>query len=176
MFDIGFLEISVVFVVALIVVGPEKLPGLARTVGLYVGKARRYADFVRREIENEVRSAELKELAKKPAVLDEVKESLSETADALKSTEQELKQFAAPVSEESAPVSEVTPEKPQQTLGDMARASWSDSSATEVAEQKSAEPESVGPAPEDSVEGNSESSTDPSPEFTDGDERREQTT
>ena len=84
MFDVGFLEVSVIFVVALIVVGPEKLPGLARTVGLYVGKARRYADFVRREIENEVRTAELKALAEKPTVLNEVKDALTETVDTLK--------------------------------------------------------------------------------------------
>ena len=175
MFDVGFLEISVIFVVALIVVGPEKLPGLARTVGKYVGKARRYADFVRREIESEVRNAELKELAEKPAILDEVKDALTETSDALKDTEQELKEdvtadgkdssTADPVSEDAAekPVSKHAAEKPVQTLGDMARASWSG-------------PTTSAPKNDDPVEAPTEESPDSTPELTDSDERRERTT
>lgn len=166
MFDVGFLEISVIFVVALIVVGPEKLPGLARTVGKYVGKARRYADFVRREIENEVRNAELKELTEKPAILNEVKDALTEASDALKDTEQELKEDATAGGKDSSaaePVSEVATEKPVPTLGDMARASW-------------AGPTTSTPKNDDPVEANSQESPDSTPELTGSDERRERTT
>ena len=170
MFDIGFLEISVIFVVALIVVGPQKLPGLARTIGLYVGKARRYADFVRREIENEVRSAELAELTKKPAILDEVKASLSDTVDTLKSTEQALKEDVAPADKEANEVQDQPddePEKPEQTLGDMARASWSGPSQSESAERPgvdavTAEPPATPSAPT-------------STPMTDNDEQRDRT-
>lgn len=166
MFDVGFLEISVIFVVALIVVGPEKLPGLARTVGQYVGKARRYADFVRREIENEVRNAELKEVAEKPAILNEIKDALTETSDSLKDTEQELKEEITADGKDSSttdPVSEDVAEKPVQTLGDMARASWSG-------------PETSAPKNDDPVEVTPEESSDSIPELTDSDERRERTT
>ena len=97
MFDVGFWEFSLIFVVALLVVGPDKLPGLARTVGLYVGKARRYADYVRREIESEVRTAELREAIEKPAVLEEVKEAVAETEQALKETELELQESAGSI-------------------------------------------------------------------------------
>ena len=85
MFDVGFWEVSLIFVVALLVVGPEKLPSLARTVGLYVGKARRYADHVRREIDTEVRNAELKELEKETQALADVKEAVQQTGDVLRS-------------------------------------------------------------------------------------------
>lgn len=166
MFDVGFLEISVVFVVALIVVGPEKLPGLARTVGQYVGKARRYADFVRREIESEVRNAELKELAEKPAILEEVKDALTETSDTLKETEQELKEDVASDSKDSSaatPTTEDPSEKPEQTLGDLARASWSG-------------PTMPSPDDKEPVETTPEEPPDSTPELTDNDERRESTT
>jgi sec-independent protein translocase protein TatB len=41
MFDIGFWEMAFIGVIALVVIGPERLPGVARTAGLWVGKARR---------------------------------------------------------------------------------------------------------------------------------------
>ncbi len=166
MFDVGFLEVSVIFVVALIVVGPEKLPGLARTVGLYVGKARRYADFVRREIENEVRTAELKALAEKPTVLNEVKDALTETVDTLKDTEQELKDDLTPHSKDSSPTNttnEDSSEKTEQTLGDMAKASWSGPTKSTLENDKP-------------VEATPKESPDSKPENTDSDEQRERTT
>ena len=167
MFDVGFLEVSVIFVVALIVVGPEKLPGLARTVGLYVGKARRYADFVRREIENEVRAAELKALAEKPTVLNEVKDALTETVDTLKATEKELKEeVVTSDSKDSSPTNptnEDSSEKTEQTLGDMAKASWSGPTKSTLENDKP-------------VEATPKESPDSKPENTDSDEQRERTT
>ena len=47
MFDMGFWEVVLIFVILLIVVGPERLPKLARTVGLWVGKARTMVSSVR---------------------------------------------------------------------------------------------------------------------------------
>ncbi|MBL8250231.1 MAG: twin-arginine translocase subunit TatB [Candidatus Competibacter sp.] len=61
MFEIGFWEMVVVAVVALIVVGPEKLPGLARTAGLWVGKARRMIADVKAEVDRELQLEELKQ-------------------------------------------------------------------------------------------------------------------
>ena len=179
MFDIGFLEISVIFVVALVVVGPEKLPGLARTVGLYVGKARRYADIVRREIENEVRSAELKELAKKPALLNDVKESITETADVLKSTEKELQQVVEPGgtdSSNSGKSSEASEQTPHKTLGEMARSSWSNQSGPAAVEQPSTGDDTTELPLEKSSEVIPEASTTSSPEQNSDDERRDTTT
>ena len=53
MFDISFWEISVVFVITLLVVGPEKLPGLVRDVGRVVRKLRRVVTQTRYELERE---------------------------------------------------------------------------------------------------------------------------
>lgn len=67
MFDIGFLELVVVGVVALLVVGPERLPKLARTAGLWVGRARRTLATVKAEIDSELKAEELKEILAKQA-------------------------------------------------------------------------------------------------------------
>ncbi|MEJ2059942.1 MAG: Sec-independent protein translocase protein TatB [Gammaproteobacteria bacterium] len=65
MFDIGFTELLLIMIVALIVVGPERLPGLARTIGLWVGKARSYINSVRDEVERELNADELKGLLRR---------------------------------------------------------------------------------------------------------------
>ncbi len=61
MIDFGFDKIALIGAVALIVIGPEKLPGVARTVGALVGKARRYVADVQAEVK---RSIDLEELHK----------------------------------------------------------------------------------------------------------------
>lgn len=60
MFDFGFWELVVVLVVALLVVGPERLPQVARTAGLWIGRLRRMADGMREEIRRELEAEELK--------------------------------------------------------------------------------------------------------------------
>jgi sec-independent protein translocase protein TatB len=60
MFDIGFFELLLIAVVALVVLGPEKLPTAVRTVGLWVGRAKRTIGGIQREISEELRMEELK--------------------------------------------------------------------------------------------------------------------
>lgn len=62
MFDVGFSELILIGVVALLVLGPERLPKLARDVGRWVGRARRYMNHVREEIDREVELSELRRL------------------------------------------------------------------------------------------------------------------
>lgn len=54
MFDLGFQEIIVIFIVALIVFGPKRLPELARTVGKWVGEIKRGVQAARYQIESEI--------------------------------------------------------------------------------------------------------------------------
>lgn len=61
MFDISFSEILVIAAVALIVLGPERLPKVARTLGHLLGRAQRYANDVKNDIQREM---ELEELTK----------------------------------------------------------------------------------------------------------------
>ncbi|MDB5806759.1 MAG: twin arginine-targeting protein translocase TatB [Betaproteobacteria bacterium] len=60
MFDVGFSEMIVIAVVALIVLGPEKLPRVARTVGALLGRMQRYVNDVKADINREIELDELK--------------------------------------------------------------------------------------------------------------------
>jgi sec-independent protein translocase protein TatB len=62
MFDIGFSELLVIGVVALIVIGPERLPKVARTVGHLFGRMQRYVNDVKADISREMELDELKKL------------------------------------------------------------------------------------------------------------------
>ncbi|UHD18553.1 Sec-independent protein translocase protein TatB [Thiocapsa bogorovii] len=67
MFDMGFWELLVIGVVALVVIGPERLPKVARIAGLWLGRARRTLSSVQEEIRRELKADELKEILDKQA-------------------------------------------------------------------------------------------------------------
>ena len=67
MFDIGALELVLIGVVTLLVVGPERLPKVARTAGLWLGRGRRAFLAVKEEIDREIKAEELKEILRKQA-------------------------------------------------------------------------------------------------------------
>ncbi|MCL2021669.1 MAG: Sec-independent protein translocase protein TatB [Betaproteobacteria bacterium] len=62
MFDISFSELLVIALVALIIIGPERLPRVARVAGLMLGRVRRYAQDFKQEINREIELDELKRL------------------------------------------------------------------------------------------------------------------
>jgi len=62
MFDVGFFELLIIGVVALLVVGPERLPVLARKAGMWVGRGRRFVSSVKRDIDQEIQAEEYKRL------------------------------------------------------------------------------------------------------------------
>jgi sec-independent protein translocase protein TatB len=62
MFDIGWSELLVIAVVAIVVVGPKELPKLMRSFGFYAGKLRRAAAEFRRQFDDAMREAELEEV------------------------------------------------------------------------------------------------------------------
>ncbi len=65
MFDIGFAELLIIGLVALLVLGPERLPKAARTVGYWGGRARGYMRQMTMELEREVQQAEIREQIEK---------------------------------------------------------------------------------------------------------------
>lgn len=80
MFDIGFWELILIAVVALLVIGPERLPKVARMAGLWVGRARRTLASVKDEIDRELRAQELKEILEKQARSNPLETILEEPA------------------------------------------------------------------------------------------------
>ena len=83
MFDIGFWELAVIGVVALIVIGPERLPKVARTVGLWVGRMRGFVLSVKADIDHELRAEELKRIMEQQAKSTGLHEIIEETQEAL---------------------------------------------------------------------------------------------
>lgn len=90
MFDIGFWEISLIFIIALLVVGPERLPRVARDVGLWVGKVRRYVAHVRSDIEREINAQEVRDMLEKPKELNDLYDVVEETKGTLKAAKDTL--------------------------------------------------------------------------------------
>jgi len=86
MFEVGFSEMLVCFLVALVVLGPEKLPKVARTVGRWTGQAKGYLRNLSAELDRETEIGELKRQ------LEEAKQAMRGGADSLRDTVHETKQ------------------------------------------------------------------------------------
>jgi len=101
MFDIGFLELMVVAVLGLLVLGPERLPHAARSLGLMIGKVRRTMSNIQDDLERHARTEELREKLKDPYATflddDEQKQVANSAA------EPDSKQDRAAPSDESKP-------------------------------------------------------------------------
>ena len=117
MFDIGFSEIIFILVIALLVVGPERLPRVARTAGLWLGKIRGFVTTVKADIDRELATEDLKRTLEKQAAMPELEEIIEETREKLAAedtpastaTSDENKAVTGP----SAPAAEEVPDDKQ---------------------------------------------------------------
>ena len=115
MFDIGFWEMSIIFVVALLVVGPERLPDVARKAGLYIGKVRRFVTNVRSDIERELRADDLEKM------LNEQKVQIQELKGVVESGKAKLEEDIREVEDQltaSHTESEDTPTESSKKIGE----------------------------------------------------------
>lgn len=89
MFDVSFSELIVIAVVALIVIGPEKLPKVARTLGALAGRMQRYVAQVKEEVNRDVRFQELQQLQQ------EIQDTVTTTKSNVQSSLQESLDIAS---------------------------------------------------------------------------------
>jgi sec-independent protein translocase protein TatB len=126
MFDIGWSEIAVIAVVALIAIGPKELPGVLRMVGQWMGKARKMAAEFQGQFQEAMREAEMADLKKS---FDEVREAASGFTggnlmtslekDVSKSLDIDvLDKSGAPATETPAIEPPVTPTTPEQPIAE----------------------------------------------------------
>ena len=80
MFDVGFSEVVIIAIIALVILGPERLPKVARTLGFWVGKARRMVADVKTDIDREMRESELADLRKLGDEISDVKNEFQSAA------------------------------------------------------------------------------------------------
>ncbi len=93
MFDVGFWELMLIGVVALVVIGPERLPGVARTAGKWLGKGKRFLTDVKADIDQEIKAEELKriiEVQRQNKPLQEIIDSATESMDEIKTDTEKL--------------------------------------------------------------------------------------
>lgn len=97
MFDIGWAEMMVIAVVAIVVVGPKELPGMLRTAGNALGKARRMGRDFQRQFDDALRDAELHELkqgldsVKSASPRNMVKSAMSPVSDEMEALDRTIK-------------------------------------------------------------------------------------
>jgi len=96
-FDISFAELMMIGVVALLVIGPDKLPQVARTVGAFVGRLQRYIAQVKEEVNREVRFEELQNLQQ------EIKQGVDGVESSIMDGAREMQNAVAPENEEVKP-------------------------------------------------------------------------
>jgi sec-independent protein translocase protein TatB len=114
MFDIGWSELLVIGIVALIAIGPKELPGVLRTVGNYMAKVRRMAAEFQGQFQEAMREAEMTDLKKQVDDMTETAKSFTEF-DPIASVRNEIESLSAdPLKESStqpaATADVVTPE------------------------------------------------------------------
>jgi sec-independent protein translocase protein TatB len=112
MFDIGFGEIFVIALVALVVIGPERLPKVARTLGHLLGRMQRYVNDVKADISREM---ELDELRKLQSTVEEAARSIEQSVHKeISATESQLNTITAAATEfaPTPPAAEASPTPP----------------------------------------------------------------
>jgi sec-independent protein translocase protein TatB len=115
MFDVGFSELLVIAVVGLVVIGPERMPGVARTAGALFGRAQRYLNALKADIQTEVDLEEFKRI--KATFYDAAKSiehSVSQVKQELNATAESLNESIAAQSETPAAAAVETPNAPAQ--------------------------------------------------------------
>lgn len=78
MFDVGFSELCMVGLVALLVIGPEKLPKVARIAGFWLGKARTTVANLKAEVSAELRAEEMRQLLDEQNKINELQQLMNE--------------------------------------------------------------------------------------------------
>ena len=109
MFDIGFSELIMIGLVSLLVIGPERLPKVARLAGFWIGKTRNMVASVKAEIKQELQAEELRQIFKEQADLQEFHAAINETTAAANS----IKASLAALPEEETLVDVKPPHEPK---------------------------------------------------------------
>ena len=118
MFDFSLPELMAILVVALIVIGPERLPKVARTLGHLWGRAQRYVNSVKADIERDMSIDDFRQMQQKvQAEAGEMTESLRQVTNSVNQQAQDIsKEVAAPTSSSQAAESVQTAQQSQQPV------------------------------------------------------------
>ena len=120
MFDVGFTELLMIGIIALVVLGPERLPQAVRRVGLWIGKAKKGFNAVKTEIDRELKVQELqqqieaqKQALKDALPLEDLKQDLQQMKSSANAFAADAEQNILPPIEQAANALKPSPEKPE---------------------------------------------------------------
>ncbi|MFT4797605.1 MAG: sec-independent protein translocase protein TatB [Candidatus Azotimanducaceae bacterium] len=99
MFDIGFPELMLISIVALLVIGPERLPETIRSIMLWLGRIRRAFTNIKNELEQEIGVDEIRRQLHNETIMKDIKESKEKISDALKEADQSIDEFKHSINE-----------------------------------------------------------------------------
>lgn len=91
MFDIGFMELLLIGIVALLVLGPDKLPGAIRTGALWFGRAKRSFNNVKAEIEQQINADEIRRQLHNESILGDIEKAKKNANKLIEDTQSEIK-------------------------------------------------------------------------------------
>ncbi|MDH4395987.1 MAG: Sec-independent protein translocase protein TatB [Limnobacter sp.] len=147
MFDIGFSELIVIAVVALVVIGPERLPKVARTIGHLLGKAQRYVNDVKTEINREMEIDELRRL--QAEMQDAARKLETNVHQTMRETEDSVQQSVKSIEDDVAALEAMPPASAQAVTSapgqPSAQPSLAQSSVTPLPHKPAAATEMQGP-------------------------------
>lgn len=138
--NIGFTELVLLGVIALVVLGPEKLPGAIRTASLWIGRLRRSFNTIKTDIEREIGADEIRRQLRNEAIMDKFKQTKAQVNDAVNTVRQQTDEIRKSVELEAkaietatAPVTTPKPAEPAAITSTEAAAAASVASPATVA-------------------------------------------
>ncbi|MGV3593007.1 MAG: Sec-independent protein translocase protein TatB [Gammaproteobacteria bacterium] len=151
--NIGFTELVLLGVIALVVLGPEKLPGAIRTASLWIGRLRRSFNSIKTDIEREIGADEIRRQLRNEAIMDKFKQTKAQVNDAVNTVRKQTEEIRKTVELEAkaietatAPVTTPKPAAPAAIANDSATSAGSEPVAASAAASNPAAPASAPPA------------------------------
>ena len=138
MFDMGFTELMLIGIVALVVIGPERLPGVARTAGKYFGRLKRFMTTIKADVEQELRADELR------AILADQQKELNTLKDSISGAGKEFEKDISAVSEAADSLAQDLDQTPARSEAVAAPKSTDNSVAEPTPKPESVEDEPAG--------------------------------
>lgn len=109
MLNIGFMELMLIGIVALLVLGPDKLPGAIRTGALWVGRAKRSFNQVKQEIEQQINADEIRRQLHNESILSDIDKARKSADKLVKEAQAGIKETENSIQGASKPATRVTP-------------------------------------------------------------------
>jgi len=148
---IGFSELVLLGIIALVVLGPEKLPGAIRTASLWIGRLKRSFNSIKTDIEREIGADEIRRQLRNEAIMDKFKQTKAQVNDAVNVVKKQTDEFRKNVELEAKAIESATApvtSKPAVAPAEPAPAA--------IAPSESAEPPAAAPQPQATAEPDSD--------------------